>query len=269
MIVIVGHIAVIVWHSSSLELYWISEVHVNLQSKELSSIICTFVCFARCKCLEKKILKPCDSSTNIDHLKSRCGLAKACTSREKAAYSTRPPEYSQLSLWPIRVCKSFYTKGQDIVSRTLSNKSGWDDAMPSELKEPWSWWLHDLPLIQNFAIPCCLKSKCFETVSAELHHFADASERAYGAVSYLCMVDNSGNSHCSFLMSKSRLAPLKPTTIPRLELAAAVEAVKINKLLQKELEVPLQESVYWSDSMIVLWYLQRTTSGIRLTSQTE
>ena len=49
----------------------------------------------------------------------------------------------------------------------------------------------------------------------------------------------------------------KSTTIPRLELAAAVEAVKLDQLLRKELQVPLQESVYWSESMIVLWYLQQ------------
>lgn len=158
---------------------------------------------------------------------------------------------------PFGFVSPFILKAKMLFQELCRIKSGWDDVMPAELKEQWCRWLRDLPLIQNFAVPRCLKPKGFETVSAELHHFADASEWAYGAVSYLRMVDNNGNIHCSFLMSKSRLAPLKPTTIPRLELAAAVEAVKLDKLLQKELQIPLQESVYWSDSMIVLWYLQQ------------
>ena len=90
-------------------------------------------------------------------------------------------------------------------------KLGWDDAMTTELREQWCRWLQDLPLIQNFSVPRCLKPKGFQATSAELHHFADASERAFGAVLYLRMVDNNGKPHCSFLISKSRLAPLKST----------------------------------------------------------
>ena len=47
-----------------------------------------------------------------------------------------------------------------------------------------------------------------------------------------------------WLASKSRLAPLKTTTIPKLELAAAVEATKLDNMLRKELEIPLMESIF-------------------------
>ena len=46
--------------------------------------------------------------------------------------------------------------------------------------------------------------------------------------------------------------------MPRLELAAAVEAVKLDKMLTNELQIPLCESVFWTDSTIVLWYLNNT-----------
>ena len=110
-------------------------------------------------------------------------------------------------------------------------KLGWDDAMTTELREQWCRWLQDLPLIQNFAVPRCLEPKGFQAACAELHHFADALGWAFRAVSYLRLVDNNGNPYCSFLMSMSRLAPLKSTTIPRLELAAPVESVKLHQLL--------------------------------------
>ena len=58
----------------------------------------------------------------------------------------------------------------------------------------------------------------------------------------------------AFLMGKSRLAPLKVVTIPRLELTAAVVAVKVDKMLQQELLIPLQQSTFWTDSTTVLKY---------------
>ena len=44
---------------------------------------------------------------------------------------------------------------------------------------------------------------------AKLHHFSDASSQGYGAVLYLQQIDGNGKVHCSLIMAKSRLAPLK------------------------------------------------------------
>ena len=94
---------------------------------------------------------------------------------------------------------------------------------------------------------------------ASLHHFADASEVEYGTVSYVRLVNSDGKVHCSFALGKSRLAPLKSISIPRLELMAAVLAVKVDGILQKELSMDLGTSTFWSDSMVVLHYIQATS----------
>ena len=91
---------------------------------------------------------------------------------------------------------------------------------------------------------------------AELHNFADASQIAYGAVLYLRMVDVEDRIHCTFLIGKSRLAHLKPMTVPRLELSAAVLAVQLDKSVREELDVPVTQSTYWSDSTCVLQYIR-------------
>ena len=62
------------------------------------------------------------------------------------------------------------------------------------------------------------------------------------------------------MMSKSKLAPLKTTTIPRLELVAAVMAVRLDKCIRQHLEIPLLESNFWTDSMIVLQYIRNEES---------
>ena len=73
-----------------------------------------------------------------------------------------------------------------------------------------------------------------EAKSYELHHFSDASQQAYGCVSYLRAINEKGEIHCAQVMAKSRLSPMKMITIPRLELSAAVLATRIDYLIRKE-----------------------------------
>ncbi len=68
------------------------------------------------------------------------------------------------------------------------------------------------------------------------------SESTYGTASYIVLVDDQGKTSCSLMMAKSRVAPLTQITIPRLELTAAVVAVKVDKMLQDEMQDPLQQS---------------------------
>ncbi|XP_043212326.1 uncharacterized protein LOC122376502, partial [Amphibalanus amphitrite] len=61
--------------------------------------------------------------------------------------------------------------------------------------------------------------------------------------------------HCSFIMSKTRVAPLKRLSIVRLELQAAVLAVRLVDALQKEIPDQVKKVTYWSDSRVVLQYI--------------
>ena len=60
-------------------------------------------------------------------------------------------------------------------------------------------------------------------------------------------------------MEKSRVAPIKPMSTPRMELRAAVIAVRLAKYLQRELDLYLTETVFWSDNTTVLSYLRNTS----------
>ena len=90
------------------------------------------------------------------------------------------------------------------------------------------------------------------TKSLLLHVFADASIRAYGAVAYLCH-----NNHSSLAIARTRVAPLKTKTLPRLELMAAVVAARLATFVISSLS-PINEDIsihLWSDSQIVLYWL--------------
>ena len=56
-------------------------------------------------------------------------------------------------------------------------------------------------------------------------------------------------------MGKARLAPVKPMTIPRLELTAATVSVQVGKMIRRELDVPIDSETFWTDSTTVLKYL--------------
>jgi len=133
-----------------------------------------------------------------------------------------------------------------IASKTLCKKKhGWDEEIEHEDAKRWSEWLSGLEILSGFCIPRCIKPEGSEpTQTVQLHHFADASENGYATVSYIVMTNENNKKHYSFLMGKSRAAPLKHVTISRLELTAAVVAVKMDKMLKQELQMPLQRSVF-------------------------
>ena len=111
-------------------------------------------------------------------------------------------------------------------------------------------------VLQKLQIDGCLKCKEFYSIaSTQLHLFLDASTVGYGVAAHLRVCDVKGQIHSSFLMGKSRLAPIKQMTIPRLELTAATVAVGIGQVLKKELDMSIDNIVYHTDSTTVLYYI--------------
>ena len=116
-------------------------------------------------------------------------------------------------------------------------KANWDSVISEEVKVRWSRWLEELPYLSELRIP-----RCFTQVAAasyEIHCFADASLFAYGACSYLRIIDTKNFVHCPFLLGISRLAPIKSVSIPKLELTAAILAIRLSCLLNAELDLPV------------------------------
>ena len=157
---------------------------------------------------------------------------------------------------PLGMAASFVLSAKLLLQDLCRKCLGWDNDIPSLHLSRWQAWLADLPMLSQLSVKRCVKgSDLGEVVTTEIHHFCDASQCAYGAVSYLRQGNSDGQAHCSFLIGKSRLAPLKQMSIPRLELAAATVSVRLNKLLKNELEIPIDEIIFWTDSMTVLRYI--------------
>ena len=65
-------------------------------------------------------------------------------------------------------------------------------------------------------------------------------------------------------MAKSRVAPLKRPTVPRLELTASVVSVKVANPLKNELDVSTSNEYFWTDSQVVLAYIVNEANRYRL-----
>ena len=117
-----------------------------------------------------------------------------------------------------------------------------------------------MPQVITADIPRCYKTKTLGlSTTLQLHNFADASRSGYAAVSYLRFADEQGRVHCSFVMGKTRNAPVKELTIPRLELQAAVLTTRLKKMILRELDLPIDKVFMWSDSKTVLQYIANQT----------
>ena len=146
---------------------------------------------------------------------------------------------------------------KSLLQSLCKQKYGWDEEISQADSTVWQECLKELACLRTISVPRCFKPPGFgAVVNVQLHHFSDASEIGYGAVSYLRIVDDKGAPHCSFVLGKSRVTPLKVVSIPRLELAAAVVAVKLNCLIRSELEYPIHDTIYWTDSTVVLQYIR-------------
>ncbi len=89
-------------------------------------------------------------------------------------------------------------------------------------------------------------------ISIKLHLFGDVSERALCAVAYFRFEYPSGERQCAFVAAKTRVAPVKPLSIPRLELQAEVLSIRLAIMIQKEYDCEISSTHYWSDSSAVI-----------------
>ena len=116
-------------------------------------------------------------------------------------------------------------------------------------------WKDQLPKVAETSIV----RTCFSTAKNkwELHVFADASEDTMCAVAYLRSKPKEYSADLAFVIGKGRVAPMRHLSIPRLELQAAVMAVRLKEQIVKEHEAKIDSCSFWTDSTTVLQWIHR------------
>jgi hypothetical protein len=131
---------------------------------------------------------------------------------------------------------------------------GWDESVPIRILTTWDSFIASLPELNQLEIPRQVTSNQ-NPIGFELHGFCDASERAYGACIYIRSLNTATPHQTRLLCAKSRVAPLKTITLPRLELCGALLLSKLIASLRQSLNLPIAKTCCWTDSQIVLSWL--------------
>ena len=147
-------------------------------------------------------------------------------------------------------------KGKQILQQMCKDKLDWDSPVPDYLRPEWEKWRQEIIELEKLEIQRCYKPENFGPVKAlEVHYFSDASEEGYVQCTYLPLIDEQGEVHCSFIVGKGQVTPLRHTAIPRLELAAATISAKTSDFVRNKLEYKEICDYFWTDSQAVLRYV--------------
>ncbi|XP_076482503.1 uncharacterized protein LOC117165311 [Bombus vancouverensis nearcticus] len=148
-----------------------------------------------------------------------------------------------------------------LLQRLWTLKIDWDESLPADVHTEWSKYYAQLPLLNNVEFP--RKTIINPAAEIELHGFCDASERAYGACVYLRTITLDGHVCTRLLTAKSKVAPLKSLTIPRLELSGALLLASLANTVLQALTINIARTVYWTDSTIVLHWINTSPHTLK------
>lgn len=149
-----------------------------------------------------------------------------------------------------------------LLQQMWKTKTDWDDIVNSDVLEQWNKFQSTLPCLNELRIDRIIV--CDNPVSIELHGFSDASEAAYGACVYIRSIDYSGNISVKLVCSKSRVAPIKSISIPRLELCGALLLSRLVKTTLSALEISFNNVFLWCDSTITLAWIKTESYKLKV-----
>ncbi|UYV84330.1 hypothetical protein LAZ67_X001862 [Cordylochernes scorpioides] len=193
----------------------------------------------------------------MDKLKKACDLRSFAKKMEPGKVTRRKILSAAHSLFdPIGfTCPFTIIPKMLIQEKCLIQKAGWDTDLSEDISRRFNAWLSQLTEVDKLKIPrCVVQSQDRRTWT--LHIFMDRSNAAFAACAYL-RSGFPGSVQVQLLMARSRVAPMKNTTIPRLELVACEIgsrlAVHIKFMMEFE-DIPI---TLWTDSTTALAWIKR------------
>ncbi|XP_062540758.1 uncharacterized protein LOC134208828 [Armigeres subalbatus] len=159
-------------------------------------------------------------------------------------------EMSQL-FDPLGLLGPVVVKAKMLVQVLWAEHWSWDDQLSKEHASSWATYRSELNQLQALSVP----RRAVKNRQYSLHCFCDASKVAYGCCIYVVSTDEFGQCHSHLLTAKSRVAPLRGQSIPRLELCAALLGSQLADTLRRETDF-VESPTFWVDSSIVLHWLK-------------
>lgn len=153
------------------------------------------------------------------------------------------------------------TVGKIIIQELWKAKLDWDDVVDQQFEQKWKELWDEIYILEQFTIDRWIGTS--DQTKSKLIGFSDSSMLAYGAVIYVRTEYPNGTIKCNLLTSKSRVAPLKPSTIPRLELSAAELLARLMTSVSKSMEFENMDYILWTDSSVTLYWIRKSPSSLK------
>lgn len=131
----------------------------------------------------------------------------------------------------------------------------WDQPLPQCMADRWLEYRMSLPDIHAINVPRWLRQH--STHTHQIHGFCDASEAAYAAVVYLRAADPDGNITTRIITARTKVAPVKKISVPRLELCGAVLLARLIDHVKLALKLPDVETHAWCDSTVTVAWIRK------------
>ncbi|GFU78535.1 integrase catalytic domain-containing protein [Trichonephila clavipes] len=133
----------------------------------------------------------------------------------------------------------------------MENEKAWDQELPQNIVNKFMKWFNEIQILKDVTVPRCMKIDIF----TELHVFVDANKGSYAGCVFARSIFDSRVS-VILVRAKSRVAPLKLLSIPRLELMACCVGARLVNSILKALNMPDLKVTLWSDSTTALWWIK-------------
>lgn len=155
---------------------------------------------------------------------------------------------------PLGLLGFLILRGKLTIKAIWRTKVDWDEMIQPEEMELWKQWLGELRHIPEVEIERWYFTES-NVESYELHVFVDAGEEAAAAVAYAvrCLGEK---REPALISSKSKVAPNRCISIPRMELQAAIIGVRLASFIKESHSIVFKSCVFWTDSRNVLCWLR-------------
>ena len=156
---------------------------------------------------------------------------------------------------PLGIAAAFLIRAKVEMQKLWLEGLKWDDELPPKFQVVWIQFFREMNDLNNITFERSLTPDSVIGLPV-LCIFSDASIEAFGACAYIRWETDTNTFVTRFITAKSRVAPLKSLTIPRLELQAAVLAVRLCRSVLEESRLQFLKIIFFSDSHIVLSWIR-------------
>ncbi|GFW93397.1 uncharacterized protein TNCV_2605141 [Trichonephila clavipes] len=162
---------------------------------------------------------------------------------------------------PLGLIGPVISKAKIFLQKLWLRKLNWEEFLPNAIAPEWLNFVSSLKAIEELNTDRYILTDSY--VKLMLLGYADASESAYGAVVYMHSVKEDGTITTKLISRKSRVAPIKVISIPRLELSACLLLAQLVEKVRLSLQVHLAKVILHTDSTIAIAWINSPANQLK------